>query len=127
MNKLSFVVFALFAGCAQATVDLPKVCDVNELNFPGVPSVTDTIQPVKGMFTFSTGFGKDLLTKVTILNGSLSVIDTTSNFIDEIKLGVADPNGGDEFELLDEKNPAGSVFDVVADGKNLVSYIDSKG
>jgi hypothetical protein len=123
MRNLMLALFVI-SGCATATVDVPRVCDSSDVSFPGASPLPGMSVVAKQSFVFPTGFGKDLLTRATILDGTLTFVGTDSSMLDEVMVSVVDPNGGDDLVLWDSQHPSGAALNVVASDKNLVSYID---
>lgn len=114
-------------SCISGSVVEPRACDTQTISFPGVP-VNPGVQlpPVMKSFTFDVGEGKDLISKVLLLDGSLTRSDGGDfGFLDEIMISVASPNGGEDLVLWDSQHNSGTTLPITASDTNLVDYIDS--
>lgn len=123
---LSLICGAFLGGCISANVVEPRACDSKTITFPGAPTNPGIqIPPVTQSFTLDVGEGKDLVTKVLLLDGQFTRTDGTDfGFLDEIMVSVASPNGGDDVVLWDSQHNSGTVLDVKGSDANLVDYID---
>lgn len=126
---LSLLLSVFACGCLSASVTEPRACDTVTLSFPGAPANPGIqIPPVTQSFTLSVGFGKDLLTKVYLLDGQLTLANGGDfGFLDEIMITVSNSNGGDDLPLWDSQHNSGTVLDVAASDANLADYIDGNG
>lgn len=125
--KLFILLALLLGGCAQVTVDEPKACDSTTITFPGTP-VNPGVQvpPMTQSFNLGVGFGKDLITKALVVGGQLIRADGGDlGFLDEVMIGVAAPNGGQDLVLWDSQHNSGTSLAVTASDTNLVDYFDS--
>lgn len=123
----SLILSLLFAsGCISGTVEIQRACDSKTITFPGIPAGLGTLPPLMQSFTVSLGEGKDLLTKVLLIDGELTRDNSGDlGFIDEIMISAAAPNiGGDDLVLWDSQHNMGSTLPVQASDANLVDYID---
>lgn len=129
--KNIFVAFAIFiSGCVSFKVDEPEVCDTHSITFPGVSfSVSAALPTIMQSFTLPTGVGKDWLSSIMLVSGSLTLQDGGSfNFLDELMISVADPKGGDDLIIWDVQTPNmdTTTLSIVATDKNLADYIDDQ-
>lgn len=117
-------------GCVQATIEEPRACDSKLVTFPGAPLNPGVqLPPLTQSFTFDTGVGKDIATKVLLVDGQLSRDDGSSlSFLDEIMISIAAPDGsGDDLVIWDSQGASNAATSIAvkASDKNLLDYIDS--
>lgn len=117
----------LVSGCVSGSVVEPRVCSSATLTFPGAPFVNPGIQlpPVTQSLTPDVGFDKDIITKVLLIDGAITRADGGNfDFVDEIMISIASPNGGQDLVVLDSQHNSGTTLPVMASDKNLIDYID---
>ena len=130
MKTLILGLLVFIGGCVQATVEESRACDSKTVSFPGAPLNPGLqLPPVTQSFTFDSGVGKDIITKVLLVDGQLSRDDGSSlAFLDEIMVSIAAPNGSsDDLVIWDSQGAANDATSlaVKASDKNLLDYIDS--
>lgn len=130
MKNLILGLLVFIGGCVQATVEESRACDSKLVSFPGAP-VNPGVQlpPLTQSFTFDAGVGKDVITKVLLVDGQLSRDDGSDlAFLDEIMISIAAPDGAsDDLVIWDSQGAANAATSIAvrASDKNLLDYIDS--
>jgi hypothetical protein len=130
MKTILLGLLVVCGGCISGQATEPQICDSQAVMFPGTanPDIPKAQSLLVQSFILPVGAGSDWISKITLLNGQLTMLDGPSfMFLDELEISIITPDG-ESLTLFDAQSPNldTTTIEVKASNTNLAKYIDDK-